>query len=128
MHIITTGLGALFFLSASPTLLAAQEALEAAAAARLHAAQTDALCNYCGDYSNTAVASGQRGPSDVIFVSASAKTLAVEDAPAVTVAAQIQTAAPDALCNYCGDYSDAFVGSGRITTVYVIGIGYPGPR
>ena len=72
MHIITTGLGALFFLSASSNLLAAQEALEAAAAARLHAAQTDELCNYCGDY------------------------------------------------------SDAFVGSGRKTTVYIIGIGYPG--
>lgn len=128
MHIITTGLGALFFLSASSNLLAAQEALEAAAAARLHAAQTDELCNYCGDYSNTAMASGQRGPSDVIFVSASAKTLAVQGVPAVTVAAQIQTAAPDALCNYCGDYSDAFVGSGRIATVYIIGIGSPGQR
>lgn len=128
MHIITTGLGALFFLSASPNLLAAQEALEAASAARLHAAQTDALCNYCGDFSNTTMASGQRGPSDVIFVSASAKTLAVEDAQAVTVAAQIQTAAPDALCNYCGDYSDVFVGSGRMTTVYIIGRGYLGPR
>ena len=36
--------------------------------------------------------------------------------------------APDALCDYCGDFTDAGVGAGTVRTTYQVGIGYADDR